>query len=161
MKNLLILLSGLMMLCAGCSQQNTYNQKSNTSPAPPSYDYSNKLQVGNQTLFVEIVKTPAQMRQGLSDRLSMEDSQGMLFDFGRTPNGTSFWMKDMKFDLDFIWITDGKIIGITSNVGRPNSPNDPLPTYNSPMPVTWVLEVNAGWAERNKIKTGDLVRLIN
>ena len=32
--------------------------------------------------MVEIATTPAQMQQGLSDRLTMADNQGMLFDFG-------------------------------------------------------------------------------
>jgi uncharacterized membrane protein (UPF0127 family) len=161
MKNFLMAIFVITLLSAGCSRQNTSVQNPDASPAVPKYDYSHRLQVGNQTLFVEIAKTPAQMQQGLSGRLSMNEDQGKLFDFGRTPSGTSFWMKSMKFNLDFIWIANGKIVGITPDISRPSFPNDPLPTYNSPAPVTWVLEVNAGWVERNKIKTGDDVRLVN
>ncbi len=111
--------------------------------------------------MVEISTTPAEMQQGLSDRISMTDNQGMLFDFGRQPSGTAFWMKDMKFDLDFIWIAGGKVVGITADVAHPNSPNDPLPYYYPPQPVNQVIEVNAGWAKKSNIKTGDDVRLIN
>jgi len=114
--------------------------------------------------MVEISTTTAQMEQGLSDRVSMDDNQGMLFDFSATPNSTPFWMKDMKFNLDFIWIADGKVVGVTSDaqapVGNRKLEIENLPLYYPPEPVNQVLEVNAGWAEKNKIKTGSEVRFV-
>jgi uncharacterized membrane protein (UPF0127 family) len=95
----------------------------------------------------------------------MADNQGMLFDFGATPSGVAFWMKDMKFNLDFIWIAQnpstgsGQVVGITPNAPKPNSPSDPLPDFYPPEPVNQVLEVNAGWTQKNNISVGDIVHL--
>ena len=102
------------------------------------------------------------MQEGLSGRPGLTNDQGMLFDFGSLQN-PSFWMKDMKFNLDFVWIANGKIIYITKNVSAPpaGTSDGQLKLYNSPSPVDWVLEVSAGWADGNKIKIGDEVRLGN
>ena len=141
------------MMSAGCAAQSP----SNSSTANL---YSRTLQVGNQKLFVQIVTTPADMAQGLSNRASMRDDQGMLFDFGQSTR-SGFWMKDMKFNLDFVWINNEKIIGITPNVPAPQSPNDRLPVYYPPSTVDEVLEANAGWSEKNKIKIGDEIRVVD
>ncbi len=105
------------------------------------------------------------MEQGLSGKTKMADNEGMLFDFGNKEGTPGFWMKDMKFNLDFIWIDQNKIVGITANVPAPVDDNglkirdNDLPTYYPPSVVNQVLEVNSGWTEKNKIKTGDEVRL--
>jgi uncharacterized membrane protein (UPF0127 family) len=89
----------------------------------------------------------------------------MLFDFGDNAEvRPGFWMPDMNFNLDFIWIDQNQVVGITPNVPKPSSPDaatSTLPIYYPPSPVNWVVEVNAGWAEANKIKTGDEVKLID
>jgi uncharacterized membrane protein (UPF0127 family) len=143
-------------LAAGCNRQADF-----TPPVQNQiYNYSRQLQIGSQTLNVEIADTPAKQQQGLSGKKFMDDDQGMLFDFGSVQS-PAFWMKDMSFNLDFVWIANGKVVGITPDVSHPNSPADPLPTYNPPLPVNQVLEVNAGWGKKNNIKTGDEVRLEN
>jgi uncharacterized membrane protein (UPF0127 family) len=132
--------------------------------------YTHKLQVNNKILMVEVVKDDSAIAKGLSGREKLGADEGMLFDYG---NSTSvvpgFWMPDMKFDLDLIWIKNKKIIAITPNVPCPQSPsapacgrqaapksaNDNLPLYYPPSPVDQVLEVNAGWSEKNNIKVGD------
>jgi len=149
----------LLLLSAGCNKQ---------SPAPHTAtddsgtQYNRQLKIGDKILDVQVVTTPVDMEQGLSGRPSMADNQGMLFGFG-VATGQDFWMKDMDFDLDFIWIKNNSVIFITKDVAKPNpgTPDEQLPTYSPPSPVDMVLEVNAGWAERNKIKTGDEARLIN
>ena len=91
----------------------------------------------------------------------MADDQGMLFDFGPTPASTPFWMKDMNFNLDFVWIAGNKVVGITPNAPAPLSPTENLPLYYPPEPVNQVLEVNAGWAKKNNVSVGDGVNLAN
>jgi uncharacterized membrane protein (UPF0127 family) len=95
----------------------------------------------------------------------MDQDQGMLFDFGQgASTDTGFWMPDMKFNLDFIWIKNNKVIGITSNVPAPASPTTPLlslPVYYPPSPIDRQVEVNAGWAKKNNITIGDNVTLLN
>ena len=115
--------------------------------------------MGSHKIFVGLAKSNEEKRQGLSDREKLSDSQGMLFDFtGETNARPGFWMKDMRFDLDLIWIKNKKIIGITANVPSPKNAGDKLPLYSPPSPVDMVLEVAAGWSERQKIKVGDEVK---
>jgi uncharacterized membrane protein (UPF0127 family) len=147
----------LVLLSASCGKQN--QPTGALSPATPQNNYTYQLKIGGQTLMVEIATTPAQMQQGLSGRMEMADNQGMLFDFGQQTTDPAFWMKDMKFNLDFIWIAGGKVVGITPDVSYPNSADYPLPTYSPPQPVNQVLEVNAGWANKNNIAVGDEVNL--
>lgn len=145
------------MLNAACARQSP--AQSNVDAVAAS-SYNQKLAIGNKNLKVEIVSTPEKMALGLSGREKMADDEGMLFVFNSrvTP---SFWMKDMKFNLDFLWISNGKIIGITKNVFAPLSPtlDKDLPVYTPPAPVDSVLEVNAGWAEKNRIAVGNEVKI--
>ena len=103
------------------------------------------------------------MEQGLSGRPELTDEQGMLFDFDSKETTPSFWMKDMKFNLDFVWINNNKIVGITPDVLAPIENSklkiENLPTYFPPSPVTWVLEINSGWAKKNHLQVGDDVKL--
>ena len=96
--------------------------------------------------------------RGLSDVKILDKDSGMLFVFP-TKEVRTFWMKDMNFPLDIIWITDNKIIGIEKNLQPEGS--HPLRSYQSPSAVNYVLEVNAGFCEKEKIKIGDMLRYNN
>ncbi len=124
--------------------------------------YHTPLQVGKQEIYVKVAKTLAEQAQGFSGSDPITNEQGMLFDFTNDPGIKTFWMKDMNFDLDLIWIRHQQIIGITANVPKPkkNLPANQLSLYTSPGVVDMVLEVNAQWSERNKIGIGDKVRQI-
>ncbi len=81
----------------------------------------------------------------------------MLFLF-ETPQIQSFWMKDMRFEIDILWIRSGHIVGITPNLPLPKSPRD-LPQFASPVPCDVVLEVRAGAAKHWGLLLGDTVRI--
>jgi uncharacterized membrane protein (UPF0127 family) len=106
---------------------------------------------------VDVVDTPAARAQGLSGRAGLAPDEGMLFLF-EAPRVQSFWMKDMRFEIDIVWIRDGRIVGITPNVPLPKSPRD-LPQFSSPVPCDVVLEVRAGAARRWGLALGDPVRV--
>jgi uncharacterized membrane protein (UPF0127 family) len=118
------------------------------------------MSVAGYKLMVEIANNNKERRQGLSGRSSLPQNEGMLFVF--EPNGKpTFWMKDMKFPIDIIWINEeGKIVGIQKNV-QPESdtPDNDLARYNPPEPVKYVLEVNAGFADTNGIEEGSFAEL--
>lgn len=79
-----------------------------------------------------------------------------IFESGRT---TAFWMKDMRFPLDFVWIgSDCTVVDITPDVPPPATPNSPLPTYSSALPSAYNFEINGGETEQLGIKVGDRVR---
>lgn len=146
----IIAIASLLFLASGCSR------------ITPQENYTQELHIGPKKIFVEIAKAAEQKRQGLSGRGKLKDNQGMLFDFTGTGEVRSgFWMKDMKFDLDLIWIKGGKIVGIIPNVPHPESIDDKLPLYYPPSEVDYVLEVNAGWSEKYKIKIEDEIKLKN
>ncbi len=112
------------------------------------------LKLNNCSIQVEIVDTPAQKRRGLSGRKSLAENAGMLFIFER-PDYYYFWMKDMNFPLDLIWIRDGKVVDITPHVLPPAGPVRQLTRYRPSSPADWVLEVKAGMAEKCGVKVGD------
>ena len=103
-------------------------------------------------LTVELAETPSQWERGLSGRSNLEEGSGMLFIFPQY-HVPIFWMKDMQFGLDMIWLSGGKVVDIT--VDAPKPVGDKLPTYSPRQAVNMVLEVPAGWSAKNNITLGD------
>lgn len=107
------------------------------------------LRVGKARVKVEVRESQTGRQQGLSGRDSLGEDEGMLFVF-EEPGYYKFWMKGMKFDLDFVWIDKDQVVEITERVGAP--------TVLTPvLPIDKVLEVNSGWVEKNGVKVGDKV----
>ena len=115
------------------------------------------IQINDKKIEVELAQTPEQQIQGLSDRRKLGDDKGMLFLF-TDYKLRSFWMKDMRFAIDIIWIKDNKIADITANVAPPKNKGDYLKIYQPKEKVDKVLEVNAGFVEGNNVKIGDAVK---
>ncbi|MCX6785309.1 MAG: DUF192 domain-containing protein [Candidatus Komeilibacteria bacterium] len=113
------------------------------------------LKIGNIALTVEVAKTPSQMAQGLSGRTDLCASCGMLFSYNDSAIRT-FWMKNMNFPLDFIWISGQKIVGLSQNVPITDE-SGKVKILSSFRPVNRVLELSAGWIGQNSVKIGDLV----
>lgn len=113
------------------------------------------LNLGEHELIVEIADTDISRTQGLSGRTEI-GADGMLFIF---PQDTQpgFWMKDMQFDLDFIWIKDGKVVQVMTDIPKPDpgQPLTSLPTYMPDQLIDSMLEVPAGFVEQYQIQVGD------
>lgn len=104
---------------------------------------------------IEIVDTAEKRSQGLMFRDKLGEKEGMFFIFPERGRH-NFWMKNMKFSLDIIWINQDKVIvDIRKNV--PPCAND-CPSYTPQVNAKYILEVNAGFADKNKIGVGDAVR---
>lgn len=116
------------------------------------------ITIGATKFDVELATTMAEQACGLSGRTGLGDGQGMLFKFG-TGSTQNFWMKDMNFALDMIWISGGKVAGSAENVPPPAAGAQlwQLKIYSSPPNVDTVLEVPAGTVARDNIQTGDPV----
>ncbi len=112
------------------------------------------LKIKDAKIFVEIADNPEKRTKGLSFRESLDEDRGMLFVFER-PSFYYFSMRDMNFPLDFIWINGDEVVDITENV----EPEDfqPSNSFTSRVEADKVLEVNAGFVEKFKIKIGDKV----
>lgn len=111
-------------------------------------------------ISVEIADTADKKAKGLSGRKSLDKGSGMLFIFPKDTE-PAFWMKDMFFPIDIIWINDDKITQIDKNVTNPTSGTDDsqLPLYRPSLPIDYVLEVNAGFSDKNNFEVGDPIDL--
>ena len=105
---------------------------------------------------VEVADTLKKRRLGLGKRTSLKKGWGMLFIFGkRKPH--RFWMKDMQFPLDIIWLDNHRIVHIIHNAKPANSSEEPE-VMTSPVPVNFVLEIAAGRAAKLRLKTGQRMK---
>ena len=112
--------------------------------------------MGSTTYTMDIADTPAEQEQGLSGRPPLAPDTGMIFIFDK-PDNYGFWMKDMNFPLDIIWISsDLHIIHIEKNLTPQTYPT----VYYPNVPTQYVLEISAGQTDQNNIKIGDLVKIL-
>lgn len=118
------------------------------------------VKINNQYLKVEIASDNLTRAKGLSDRENLDNNSGMLFTFP-SADYHQFWMKDMHFPLDFIWIKDNKVVDVTSNVPYPKNNVMNLPIITPKEPSNSVLEVNAGKILEWNIKIGDVVEAVS
>lgn len=117
------------------------------------------LTVGSQTFEVGVADTALSRAQGLSGRPPLGENEGLLFIFSSS-GSYGFWMKDMNFPIDIIWINGGKVIGFSENLQpEPGKTIFSLPVYYPPGDVNEVLEINAGAVAKYGIKEGDIVNL--
>ena len=132
------------------------SQNATTSLTLPQTQ-SPRLSVNDHIIYLDISDTPEKRTQGLSGRDSMPQDHGMLFIFD-SPQKPQFWMYEMKFPLDFVWINGNKVVQLNENIPAPLTGESPAvirPDY----PVDKVLEVNAGFIKSAAIKIGDEVKI--
>lgn len=112
-----------------------------------------KIRTPKGEINVFVANTPESLLKGLSNKESLSKDEGMLFIFPKDDN-YSFWMKDMRFSLDIVWIDAKKlVVGITNNI----SPNTYPQTFLPPKPIRYVLEINTGGAKGFDIATGTVL----
>ena len=127
------------------------------SSVPKSVYKKANLKIQNVTFSVDIADTPGLRMQGLSGRKKLGDNEGMIFLFP-VSGFYRFWMKDMNFPLDFVWVNGEKIIDTMEKVPVPPA-GIQLPTYTSKSPADKILEIKAGAIKKNNIRIGDSVNI--
>lgn len=134
-----------------------------SSPSPPDAQETQDLsaladsesglptvRIGEALVYVEFARTPSEMSRGLSGRRSLPENNGMFFVYD-APGFYHFWMPNMYFSIDIIWLDENYIIvDITHDL----SPDTYPETFTSSQPAQYVLEVNAGWARLNEVSVG-------
>jgi len=105
---------------------------------------------GNKNVSYEVVNTEATRQRGLSGRTSLPVDRAMLFVFD-TPGEQCFWMKDMRFDLDMIWLDKGKKV---VHIERAVTPSSYPASFCADMAAKYVIEVNAGMAQQAGVHVG-------
>lgn len=116
--------------------------------------------IDTHSFLVTTAKTQTEQEKGLSGLNSLSPSHGMVFLFDH-PDYYGFWMKDMKFPIDIIFIHNKKIVTIYNRVPffLPDTSTSSLPVYKPSEPADVVLEVSAGLAEQYHFSAGENVDL--
>ncbi len=137
-----------------------FSQKKIDIPFMPQQAVIKKLGINGSIIKVEIADTQSKKNLGLGGRASISSDEGMLFVY-ETADKYPYWMKGLKFPLDFVWIKDNKVVDTLQDAQPPTSgePDASLPIYTSKEPVNQVLEVNGGTVQRLNIKVGDTITL--
>jgi len=111
--------------------------------------------INNSSFRISIADTALERARGLSNKISLPKEEGLLFVFNEI-GVYHFWMKDMNFPIDIIWIgEDYKIVYIKENALPESYPEK----FNPNQPALYVLEINAGMVSENEIKIEDFVFL--
>jgi|SRR5690554_350671 len=104
------------------------------------------------SLDIEIADNEYETATGLMYRSSMEPEQGMLFIFDDVAM-RSFYMKNTQFPLDIIFLDEENRIVSFQKDAQPFNENG----LTSKVPAKYVLEVNAGMADKWSLDLGDRI----
>ena len=103
-------------------------------------------------------KTTAEQQRGLAIFDYLANEQGMIFR-GNPVGVQGVWMKDMKFNIDIIWVDkDNRIIHLVKNASKDSYPTifqNPDSTASA-----YIIELSAGQLDAQSIKIGDEVRIL-
>ncbi|MFD2543630.1 DUF192 domain-containing protein [Lacinutrix gracilariae] len=104
-------------------------------------------------LDIEIADTDYDIQTGLMYRNAMQEKQGMLFVFP-TMRERFFYMKNTRIPLDLIYLDHNKhIVSFQENA----TPFDET-SLPSRVPAQYVLEINAGLAQKWLLDVGDRIQ---
>ncbi len=111
------------------------------------------IEIGSTTLDSYISDTEKLRENGLSGFTDLVNYQAMLFIF---PNSDmyGFWMKDMLFSLDIVWLDENKkVVSFEENVAPETYPKAFFPKSKA----LYVLEIKAGRAKSLGLYEGESV----
>lgn len=158
MKSILLPLLGatLFIILVGFLAKGSFNGK--LAPAVKETP-KKEVVIGSTKIYVTVADSEEERKQGLSGKAELGETEGMLFVFETKDVYPGFWMRGMLFPIDIIWINDGKVSKIDKDLAVPaeGTPDSELKVYYPDKPVDYVLEVNAGFSDKNDIQVGDAV----
>jgi uncharacterized membrane protein (UPF0127 family) len=142
------------------NKNNTSASKSKASVTNSVYKFTKNGELTFNTkngdlitkIDIEIANTVAKREQGLMYRTHMAENHGMLFIFDKDQS-LSFWMKNTVIPLDMIFINSKFVIVKIHKNAIPYDESQ----YSSEKPAKYVVEVNAGFADKYGIKEGDKI----
>ncbi len=152
---------GILVIIIFTALAYSYGGVPNFSFSGSAQPESKQLMIGSTTITVEVADDANERKLGLGGREALAENVGMLFIFTK-PDKYAFWMKGLKFPLDMIWIKDNTVVDIIKGAQVPaaNTPDEQLPRYLPNQIVDSVLEVNAGFVDKNNIKVGDKIQIL-
>lgn len=117
-------------------------------------DHPQTIVLKSKPITIEVVRSNEDKARGLIGHAPLGDSDGMLFIFEEGSNPT-FWMKNMSFPIDIIWLDETQVVGFEESA----QPDNGETLYPSPKPIHYVLEVKSGYVRENNIQIGDTFEL--
>jgi len=131
---------------AGCSSSSITDELNLTQVTFP-----NGVKINAETM-----RSDVELMRGLMFRESLPANRGMLFIHPKEDN-FHYWMYQTKIPLDMIWMdTDRRIVEMSQDTPPCRSSRaTECPNYGGNFKSKYVLEVNAGIARKNGLKTGD------
>lgn len=98
------------------------------------------LKIHDKEFAMEVLRDDFARQRGLSGREQLNDNVVMLFEF-EDAQTRCFWMKDMKFFIDIVWLdADKQIVHIKEDADPDSYPESFCP----PQPAKYVLEFTSG-----------------
>lgn len=114
-----------------------------------------KLHLTKGDIFVQLADSSSERELGLSYRPEIGKEEGMLFIFD-TPGKYGFWMKDMQFPIDIVWLSQsGQVVYIEENVATSTYPK----AFTNSSSALYVLELGANVAHEVGIFLGTKIDL--
>jgi len=156
---ILIVFGGGYTSLGGISDTESSRSANTQSDIPFSQEEGKtRVRVKSLDITAEVANSNKLRKKGLGGRESLPISQGILFVFEQ-PKVYTFWMKDVEFPIDIIWIdSDKRIVDIVLNAQpEPKTDDEDLKRYKPSNDALYVLEINAGLAAANSLLQGDVV----
>lgn len=149
MKKVFLIISCGVLLALGF-----YVVRTKPVDVAPQISYEKKVvMLGDTRYILEVADTDFLRERGLSYRTSLAPQTGMLFVFD-VPRIIRFWMKDMNFPIDIIWLdADKKVVRIEHSVSPSTYPS----SFGPEIPTQYVIEIPAGEAQNIGLSKGDMV----
>jgi len=142
---------GIIMIMPA-DQQNQLQQTSieeNEITRYGEYEQVN-VTINGQVLVADISVTPEQRNKGLSTKNSLDQNEAMLFVFDYEARHR-FWMRDKKYPIDIIWISNDKTVVDIEHELQPCNLGVLCPTYEPDGNSLYVLETVSGFAQKHGI----------
>ncbi|MBR9681797.1 MAG: DUF192 domain-containing protein [Candidatus Altiarchaeota archaeon] len=110
------------------------------------------MNLSGEKFTIEVADTWLTRMRGLQNRTSIGKHEGMLFVFSKEGQ-PSFWMKDVNFPLDIIFLDKNKIlVEVFESLEPCNS--SVCPSYKTSVPFKYALELPAGTVKRLDLNLG-------
>jgi uncharacterized membrane protein (UPF0127 family) len=126
----------LVLACSGCA-----------SAAGPW------VTLNGQRYSVEVARTETARARGLMFRDELPAGHGMLF-IHEQEEPLAYWMKNTRIPLDILFFDHARHLVSQQRDVPPCDLGDRCPPYPSDAPAIYVLELNAGEAERLHLQNG-------
>ena len=143
----------LLIFMVSCGDDGSYS----TSPSPSPESATAVIDTGNEVVLVdvEVADSPEERAEGLMNRDSLDEDEGMLFVFFEANTG-GFWMKNTRIPLSIAFFDrNGEILSI---MDMDPCRESPCPSYDPGVSYWGALEVNQSAFDEWGVEVGDTIR---